>query len=109
MQRLKEGVYWNGKRIIYPIKKDMDKPLKGDNIDWKNMWGVRNSGVLVLSILLILLVLFGSWAYRHDTEECFKVIENPCDYCSEMFRPVSNFDNQLEIPKIEVDINEKER
>jgi len=82
MQKLKKGVYWNGKEVRYPIKKDLDKPFHLGNIDWKNLLGLRNLSMFFITLLLVITLLVGSWAYQHDTEACFNLIEHPQLWCS---------------------------
>ncbi len=79
--KLKEGVYWTGKEIIYPIKKDITKPYK-NNLDWKNLIGIRNMSMLLMVIIFFSMIFFGVMAYKHDTNACFNLIENPQLFCS---------------------------
>lgn len=82
MEKLKEGVYWTGKRVIYPLKKDMEKPISIANLDWKNLLGIRNFSMFLMVLLLVFSLLGVSYAYKYDMQQCFEVIENPQKYCS---------------------------
>jgi len=80
--KLKEGIYWTGKRIIYPLKKDMKNPTSLANLDWKNVLGIRNFSLFLMTALLIISLVGISYAYQHDTKACFDLIENPQLYCN---------------------------
>lgn len=82
-QKLKDGVYWNGKEVKYPIKKDVLEPHSIKNLDWKNLLGLRNIGMLLMLFVYVFTVLAGAYAYYNDTKECFNLLENPIEYCME--------------------------
>lgn len=85
IEEIREGFYiqksGKGYRQVYPIKKDITKPLTFDNINWKHLTIKSWSNLFVL-ILIFGLLAFGVYAYQHDTAECREIIENPCDYCN---------------------------
>lgn len=82
MEKLNDRQYLIKKRgkykIIYPIKKDMNKPFGRNNIHWKNFIMGSN---FTLVLLVILLVSVSAWAYKHDIEMYQDVFEDPCNYC----------------------------
>ena len=59
----------------YPIYIRKTKEFKPRNIfrveNWKLDWK---------EALIIFLVVFGSLTYYLDTEQCFELLENPCDF-----------------------------
>lgn len=79
LTKLKEGVYWNGNSVIYPIKKNQEEPFKKGNIDWKNFI-MGNKGTLIVMILVLML----AFAYSHDTQACRELMEQPCIICDSM-------------------------
>ena len=60
-------------------KTNIKRPIKDDqgNLIWKNLIIPDAS-----TIFFILLVLFCAWAYQHDVEACFEVVERPCTYAA---------------------------
>lgn len=76
---LKKGKHTNY-RVIYPIKKELDKPFSKENFNWKNfIYGGLENTLVLLFILFLTLTFF--YIYNHDTKEMQKVVENPCEYC----------------------------
>jgi len=88
MEKIKEDLYVKkgrfGYRIVYPIKKDIDKPFTQDNINWKHLL-IGDWTRLISTSLILLLIMFGIFSYSYDTEMCRDVLSNPCpyfeDYC----------------------------
>jgi len=67
-------------RVVYPIKKDLNKKFTFKNTNWKNfIYGGMENTLMVLFIVLLTLGFF--YVYYHDTSEMQKVVENPCMYC----------------------------
>lgn len=68
-------------KIVYPIKKNLQKPFSLNNMHWKNflLGGSWENAVTV--IIIIALLLFISWSYNYETAECRKFIENPRAWC----------------------------
>jgi|TARA_R100000093_G_scaffold71653_1_gene48215 hypothetical protein len=91
IEKIREDLYIQksklGNKIVYPIKKDLDKPYSRDNIHLKRLligdWN-KLIGLVVFVVFLLLL----SFAYYHDTSECRAIIESPCDYCVEPEEPM---------------------
>lgn len=84
-----DEVWLGGKkeyRVIYPIKKDMDKPFGLDNIDWKgkwkNIWLGGSWRKFFQTLFVILIILASVLAYRHDTAACFKILQDPQSICN---------------------------
>jgi len=61
-----------------PYCKKVPYPAKGEDGEWiwKNVFRVDFFTIIAVGILLAL-----SWAYQHDTAECFEVLENLDDVC----------------------------
>jgi len=82
MEKIKDDLYVKKGRfgwfIVYPIKKDQDKPYTKDNINWRNLL-VGSTGSFIQMIILFVLMTFLIFAYMHDTEECYEMLENPCE------------------------------
>lgn len=82
MEKLKEDLFVKKGRfgwyVVYPIKKDPDKPYTKDNINWKNLFVGSWSSFLQM-LFLFLAVGFLLFAYVHDTKECYELLENPCE------------------------------
>jgi len=65
---IKKG--WDGYRVVYPIKKELDKPFSRKNAHWKNILiGGHWSRPLKLLLFLIALYLF-TQMYLADTKLC---------------------------------------
>ena len=64
--------------VVNPIKKDLSKPFGKGNINWKNL--LIGNGQNIGLILIVVTLLFTAWAYKHDTFECKKFMEDPCNY-----------------------------
>jgi len=79
LTKLKDGVYWNGNAVIYPIKKNPQEPFRKGNIDWMNFI-IGNRGVLIF----MLFILFLAFAYSHDTKACRELMAHPCEVCDSM-------------------------
>ena len=62
-----------GYRQVFPIHKDITKPLSLDNIHWKRAL-IGNPDNAIAIAIMICIVLFSVWAYNHDMAECNKVI-----------------------------------
>ena len=58
-------------RPQYPIFDDNKK------IIWKNVFHVD-----WIMMIIVLSILFMSWAYNHDTAACRKMMSDPCSYIS---------------------------
>lgn len=70
-----------GYSLIYPAKKDLMQPLKRGNINWKNLL-MGGSWINFITIFIIVfLLLFITWGYKHDMKECMRIIENPYSIC----------------------------
>ena len=70
----------NGYRQVYPIHKDISKPLSWSNIHWKRAL-IGNPDNFIAVIFLIAIIVFLSFGYSHDLTECKKIIERG-DICS---------------------------
>ena len=79
-----------GYKVVYPIKKDLTKPLSFDNINWKNLligsW--KTFGIFLL-ILFFLFLLYKAY-YKEVVIPCKEIMENPCEYCM-LSSPFSSF------------------
>ena len=57
-------------QVPYPV---YDTETK--KIIWKNLFHID-----WMTMLILATVLFSAYAYKHDTAECRKMIEHPCEY-----------------------------
>ncbi len=106
MKQLKQGVYLKeGKkgnfRLIYPIKKDPDKPYSINNINWFNFITGGSWDKLFTLIFIIVMILFLSWTYYHDIESYRDVYSDPCKYCQDCAGIM--YDIPLSIPDVQID------
>jgi len=89
MQEIEKGIYVKGSkgnyRIVYPIKKDITKGFTLENINWKNLLLGGSWGKFFTFLLVLLLILGVAWSYKHDTQECFNLIENKTLRCQECY------------------------
>ncbi len=46
----------------------------------KNIFRLENWKLDWKEALIIFLIIFGSLAYDNDTEQCFELLKNPCDF-----------------------------
>jgi hypothetical protein len=58
------------KFVRYPLRDD------GGKIIWKNLFKMDWQ-----SILLIIIIFFMVWSYKHDIAQCEEMIEEPYSYC----------------------------
>lgn len=81
---IKKG--WDGNRIVYPYKKDLDRPFSfKDNCNWKNLLiGGHWSRPFKMFLFLVFLYLFVQM-YLSDTETCRDYAENFESYCADYY------------------------
>lgn len=48
--------------------------------NWKNLFKKPKLQDIIIFIMLV-MVLFGAWAYQHDVEVCQNTIEHPDELC----------------------------
>lgn len=90
IEEIKPGLFVQqtktGWRVVKPIQKDPSKPFSfKNNINWKHFL-IGDWGRLITFVVIILIVLFVVWAYRHDMNacaekyagECMAAKTNPC-------------------------------
>lgn len=55
-------------------------PARNENgtLNWKNILKIDWS-----AMIWVLLILFIAWAYKHDTAECFDLVEHTQEYCAQ--------------------------
>ena len=61
--------------IKYPIYIRETKEFKP-----RNIFRLENWKIGFWQLLIVILIILGSLAYQNDTEQCFNVLENPCDF-----------------------------
>ncbi len=106
MQKLKKGVYLHeGKkgefRLIYPIKKDIDKPYGLNNMNWFNFFTGGSWNKLFTLGFIIFMIIFLAWTYQHDVEAYKDVYSDPCGYCPQCKGTI--YDNQIKMPDISLE------
>ena len=107
MKQLKKGVYLHENkkgnfRLIYPIKKEPDKPYSINNLDWFNLITGGGYGKLFKLVFVILMILILAWTYHHDIEAYQDVFEDPCKYCQECKGTIYDNTYNIEMPDIEI-------
>ena len=83
IEKIKDDLYiqrskLSGWKIVYPIKKDLDKPYTLDNIHWKNLLTGGGWFKLLVTIFIFAIIIFSVWAYLNDTKICRELISNSC-------------------------------
>ena len=53
-------------RLIFPIKKDTDKPFTLDNINWFNFLTGGSWGNILMVVIIVLVMVGLVLAYKHD-------------------------------------------
>ena len=74
---VRKGVF--GWSIVYPIKKDVDKPFRFGNINWKHLLFGSTLNLIQTTIFIGILLLL-VYGYQKDTETCREIMANPCQY-----------------------------
>ena len=66
------------KIVKFPLWKDQEhgEKFEFNKIIWKNIFKMD-----WYSVILILVVIFMFWTYKHDIERCAEMINDPCGYC----------------------------
>lgn len=90
--KIEDGIYlrkdWSGYRVIYPYKNE-DKTWNFKNILIGGSWWN-----LVKTIIIVLLVLFMVWSYKHDIKAYEGIVEKcvnePCEWCIRMTQAEGN-------------------
>ena len=77
-------------KLVYPPKKDLTKPLKRDNINWKNLIANGRWLNLIFIALIVLIILFTSWRYKEETKACYDFRYNASDYCLSVLSNLTN-------------------
>jgi len=108
IEKIKEGVYLKEKkgdyRIVYPVKKNLDKPFKKGNIHWFNLITGGSWNKLLATVFIVVMIILLAWSYHHDNAACMEIyndISKTCDICQsyknlEIYNtpsPVSSFIN----------------
>ena len=77
-------------RVIYPIKDEHGKTIK------KNLFIGRLN---IWSALFLLVVLFASYTYAHDTKVCRELVkdfnQDPIGFCNEKIQNRDSFGSEL--------------
>lgn len=64
-----------------------------------------------LTLFMIAMVLFMAWAYKHDTAECKRVIEDPvyaCQICNAVLFPEKYINrSEKEVPNFTLNLTPK--
>ena len=90
IEKIKEDLWIQdgllGWKIVYPIRKDLDKKISITNINWKHL--VIGSWANILFVVIFLVILLSlTRAYTYDIEVCKEYMEDPCKHCSAMLLP----------------------
>ena len=93
-EKIRDGLYvkknFDGYRVVYPIKKDIDatpKPFSSawcKNINWFNLVTGGNWWKVIKVSFLIFIILFSVWAYKRDTEFCQNLEQDICRKLGEL-------------------------
>ena len=88
-EKIRDGLYvkksFDGYRVVYPMKKDIDatpEPFSSGwfkNINWFNLLTGGNWWKLIKIALIVSLLLFSVWAYRRDTQVCQELGTTICN------------------------------
>jgi hypothetical protein len=74
IEKIRDGLYikksFGSYSVVYPIKKDLEQPWSLKNTNWKNFL-LGGSWLYALKILIVMgIVIFFIWGYKHDTQAC---------------------------------------
>ena len=93
-EKIREGLYvkksFDGYRVVYPVKKDIDAtpepltPAWFKNINWFNLVTGGNWWKVIKVAFLVFVILFSVWAYRRDTEFCQNLEQDICGKLGEL-------------------------
>lgn len=89
LYKIREGVYLKttgkSESIIYPPKKDLNKPFYADNVNWKNFLIGGSWNRFITMCIIIAIICLISYGYYHDIKEYKTFYENtikePCKLC----------------------------
>jgi hypothetical protein len=85
IEKIRENLYikkgWDGYRVVYPTKIDLDKPFGKGNINWKNLIGQWH--FWLKSFIFLLALYFFVQMYLHDTKQCRDYVNNFETICSQ--------------------------
>lgn len=83
IEKIRENLYikkgWDGYRVVYPNKIDLDKPFQKGNINWKNVIGRWPFWIKGLFFLILLYAFVQG--YLHDTKQCRDFVNNIDTVC----------------------------
>lgn len=85
-----------GARRVFPIKKDLGRPLSWSNLDKVNFFLGGSWGRFGRLVLLFCLLMFLAGAYAHDTGYCRELVEGPCLECRSS-RCLANVTQELDV------------
>lgn len=94
IERIREDLYikkgWDGYRVVYPIRKDITKPLTKDNFHWKNFIGQWH--FWLKAAFFLAMVYFIVQQYLADTQQCRDFMSNIDTVCAQrkIISPISN-------------------
>ena len=84
IEKIRENLYikkgWDGYRVVYPTKIDLDKPFGKGNIHWRNLIGQWHFWLKGLFFLVMLYIFVQG--YLHDTKQCRDFVNNIDTVCS---------------------------
>ena len=89
IEELKPGLYvqtiptkkGNEYKLVHPPLKDPKLGWKKDNIHWRNfIAGGRWFNLLAIA-LVIAIIVFSGYAYKHDTAAAYEIREDPGSFC----------------------------
>ena len=65
-------------RLVFPIKKDENKPFSLDNIEWFNFLTGGSWGNIIMVVLIVLTMVGLVLAYKHDTAALIECCNSAC-------------------------------
>lgn len=84
IEKIRENLYikkgWDGYRVVYPNKIDLEKPFGKGNINWKNLIGQWH--FWLKSFIFLIALYFFVQMYLHDTKQCRDYAANFETICS---------------------------
>lgn len=96
IEKIKDDLYikkgWDGYRVVYPIKKDINLPWSLENTNWTNFFGQWH--FWLKSIVILAIIYFVLQSYIHDTQECRDFIQNISLVCTQYMNSI----NQMQDP-----------
>jgi len=80
VEKIREGLYVKtdlfGTRVIHPYRND------DGSFNWFNLLTGGSWWNLAKILIIVAFIMISVWSYKHDVNQCWECVRNPCEYCS---------------------------